>query len=161
MPLETLAASHIDGLIKGLRRDFPLTLIDLPSVWTAWTNRLLSLSDRIILVTHLSVPHIQLVKRQLQVLATQKLDTRPLTLVCNSVSPEQQSSVSIKAAERALGRAFDVVIPEDRRIMTAAINQGLELSAVRRGTKLEKAINDLADKAAGGVIVALPVRSRW
>ncbi len=161
MPLETLSAAQIDSLLKGLRRNFRLTLIDLPSVWTAWTNRVLALADRIVLVTHLSVPHIQLVKRQLLVLATQKLDGVPLTLVCNSVSPEQQASVSIKAAEKALARSFDVVVPEDRKVMTAAVNQGLELSAVRRGTKTEKAILELADKVSGGAIAAPAARKGW
>jgi pilus assembly protein CpaE len=105
-------------------------------------------ADRIMLITHLTVPHIQLVKRQLRVLATQRLDDKPLVLVCNGLSPDQTASVSLKSAERALGRTFDVVIPEDRRTMIAALNQGVEIAAVRRGTKLEKAIAQLADKIA-------------
>ncbi len=161
MPLETLAPSHIDGLFDGLRRDFALTVVDLPSVWTAWTNRLLTLADRIVLVTHLSVPHVQRAKRQIQVLATQKLDSLPLVLVCNSVSPEHQASLSIKTAEKALGRPFDVVIPEDERVMTAAINQGLELSAVRHGTKLEKAVLQLADRISTNATAPAPTRSLW
>jgi hypothetical protein len=63
--------------------------------------------------------------------------------VCNALSSDQQESVSLKAAERSLGRAFDVVLPADVRTMNAAINQGVELSSVRRGTKLEKALVQL------------------
>jgi pilus assembly protein CpaE len=157
--LETLGPADITALVAGLRRDFPLTIVDMPSAWTAWTNQLLTLADRIVLVTHLSVPHVQMVNRQLRVLSSQMLEDRPLILVCNALSSEQTASVSIKAAERALDRAFDVVIPEDRKTMTAAINQGLELSAVRRGTKLEKAIAELADKVAATAPV-VPAR-RW
>ncbi|MGH6911852.1 MAG: AAA family ATPase [Phenylobacterium sp.] len=157
--LETLGPADISALVAGLRRDFPLTIVDLPSAWTAWTNQLLNLADRIVLVTHLSVPHVQMAKRQLRILASQQLETRPLILVCNALSSEQSASVSIKAAERALDRAFDVVIPEDRKTMTAAINQGLELSAIRRGTKLEKAIAELADKVAATAPVA--AKRRW
>jgi pilus assembly protein CpaE len=158
--LETLGPAEVTALITGLRRDFRLTIVDLPSVWTAWTNQLLNLADRIVLVTHLSVPHVQMVKRQLRVLASQRLEDRPLILVCNNLSPDQSASVSIKAAERALERTFDVVIPEDRKIMNAAINQGVELSAVRRGTKLEKAVGELADKVAATAPVAAAPR-RW
>jgi pilus assembly protein CpaE len=157
--LETLSPPDISALVAGLRRDFPLTLVDLPPVWTAWTNQLLTLADRIVLVTHLSVPHVQMVKRQLRVLTAQRLEDRPLILVCNAMSPDQSSSVSVKAAERALERSFDVVIPEDRKTMTAATNQGVELSAVRRGTKVEKAIAELADKVAATAPVA--VSRRW
>jgi pilus assembly protein CpaE len=150
--LETLNAAHADGLVKGLRREFALTLVDLPPAWTAWTNQILTAADRIVMVTQLSVPHIQLVKRQLRVLAAQRLDDRPLILVCNALSREQQASVSLKAAEKALGRPFDVVIPEDRRLMNSAINQGVELSALRRGAKIEKAIGELADKVGAGAM---------
>ena len=144
-PLDILTPALIEPLLKALRRDFELTLIDGPPAWTAWTNRAVQLSDRIIMVTNLSVPHIDLVKRQLRVLQSQRLDQIPLTLVCNRVSADQQALVSIKAAQRALGRDFDVIIPEDRRLMMEAINQGIELSAVRRGSKIEKALIGLAE----------------
>ncbi|HEX7761008.1 MAG TPA: AAA family ATPase [Caulobacteraceae bacterium] len=159
--LESLSPAHVDGLMQGLRRNFALTLLELPSVWTAWTNQALHLADRVVLVTQLSVPHVNFVKRQLRMLATQGLDTKPLILVCNGLSSDQQATLSLKAAERAIGRGFDAVLPEDRRTMTAAINQGLQLSAVRRGTKLEKAIADLGAKVAAGVMAPAEPRARW
>jgi pilus assembly protein CpaE len=146
VPLETLGPDHADALARGLRRDFALTLVDLPSNWTAWTNQILMEADRIMLVTHLAVPQIQLVKRQLRMLKSQLLDEKPLTLVANAVTADQTKAVSVKAAERAIGRDIDVVIPEDRRLMDAALNEGVELASVRRGTKLEKAVGELADK---------------
>ena len=151
--LETLSPPLIDTLVGGLKRDFALSIIDLPSVWTPWTDHALQLADRIVLVTQLSIPHVHLIRRQLDFLSTQKLTDRPLILVCNALSSEQQASISIKAAERAIGRSFDIVIPEDRRVMSAAINQGLEISAVRRGTKLEKAIGLLADAISADALV--------
>jgi len=147
-PLDILTPALVETLLKALRRDFAVTLIDSPPAWTAWTNRALQLCDRIVMVTNLSVPHIDLVKRQLRVLQSQRLDQVPITLVCNRVSADQQALVSIKAAQRALGRDFDVIIPEDRRLMTEAINQGIELSAVRRGSKIEKALVGLAEAIA-------------
>ncbi len=152
--LDSLSPLQVDGLISGLRRDFALTIVDLPPVWTSWTNRVLELSDRIILVTQLSVAHIHLVRRQINALALQRLGDRPLTLVCNDFSSEQDASISRKAAERAIGRAFDVVIPEDRKTMRSAINQGLQISSVSRGTKIEKALQQLADVFTAGVPAA-------
>ena len=144
-PLESLSPALADSLITGLRRAYALTILDLPSVWTAWTNRALQLADRIVLVTQLTVPHSHLVRRQLSVLNAQGLQDRPLTLVCNAVSSDQQSVVSVRAIENALGRPFDVVVPEDRKTILAAINEGVELSAVRRSTKTERAISELAN----------------
>jgi pilus assembly protein CpaE len=145
-PLEVLSVGQVDALINGLRRDFSYTLVDLPSVWTHWTSRVLEMADRVLLVTHLTVPNVQLVKRQLRM-----LDDRPTLIVCNALSKEQQASLTIKAAERAMERSFDMVIPDDPQVMVAAVNQGQEISGVKRGTRIEKAISDLADKILGRV----------
>jgi pilus assembly protein CpaE len=147
-PLEYITPPLVDALLQGLRRNFALSIIDLPSVWTAWTNRVLQLADRIVLVSHLSVPHTQLIRRQMAVFNTQLLSDKPLILVCNAVDSDQKASVSLKAAERAIGRPFDIVVPADERVMNAAINQGVEISAIKRKTKLEKAVGDLAGKVA-------------
>jgi pilus assembly protein CpaE len=145
-PLDVLTPQLVEALVRGLRRDFALTVLDLPSPWTAWTNHALQLADRVVLVTHLSVGHVHLVRRQLGIMALQNLDKLPLTLVCNAVTADQQNLLSLKAAERALCRPFDIVIPEEGRVMGAATNQGVAVSDVRRGTKLEKAIAQLADR---------------
>lgn len=152
--LDTLTPQLVEALVRGLRRDFALTILDLPSVWTAWTNHALQLADRIVMVTHLSVGHVHLIRRQLSILALQSLDSLPLTLACNAVTGEQQNLLSIKAAERALGRPFDIVLPEDGRVMGAATNQGVSLSEVRRGTKLEKSIVQLAERIGADAFVA-------
>lgn len=143
-PLETLTPGDVEGLLAALRRSFRRTIVDLPGVWTAWTNHALQLSDRIVLITHLSVGHVSLAKRQLRVLATQGLDTKPITLVCNALGPDQQGVLSAKTAEKAIGRSFDIVIPEDRRLMIDAVAQGRPISAIRSGSKLEKGLLELA-----------------
>ena len=151
-PLDVLNPQMTDALIAGLRRDFALTILDLPSAWTTWTYRALQLADRIILVTRLSVPHVHLLRRQLNVLLLQKLEQVPLTLVCNAVTSDQQSLLSIRTAERSIGRAFDIVVPEDGRVMGAVTNEGVRISAVKRGTKLEKAVGMVAQAVAADAL---------
>lgn len=153
--LDALTPHQADALLTALRRDFALTIADLPSVWTAWTYRALQMAARIVLVTRLSVPHVHLVRRQLNLLTLQKLDTIPLTLVCNAVNNDRQNLVSIRTAERAIGRAFDIVIPEDTRVMETACSQGQEIAAIRRGTKLEKMTALLADAMMADALAAV------
>jgi pilus assembly protein CpaE len=160
MPLESVTPKHVESLVAALRRDFALTILDLPTVWTAWTNRALHLCDQIILITNLSVPHATLVKTQLKMLAAQRLDGIPLTLVCNRVSVDQRQIVSQKAAEKSIGRDFDFVIPEDRTMMNEAIAQGCELSFVRKGTKVEQAIAEVAN-AIVPITVATEPKRKW
>ena len=149
-----LTPQLVDALISGLRRDFALTILDLPSVWTAWTNRALQLADRIVLVTRLSVPHVHLVRRQLGVLALQNLDSAAAHPGLQRRDRRSAESARRSRPPNARSAApFDIVLPEDARVMGAATNQGLPLSAVRRGTKLEKAVGQLADAIAADALV--------
>lgn len=152
--LDALTPPLVDALIGGLRRDFALTILDLPTAWTAWTNRALQLADRIVLVTQLSVAHVHLARRQLGVLAMQNLDRLPVSLIANAVTGDQQNLLPVKAAERALGRSFDIILPQDTRAMGEAANQGLPLAGVRRGTKLEKSVGQLAEWMAADALAA-------
>lgn len=147
-PLELLDERSAEFLIRSLRREMDLTLLDLPSDWTAWSHRLMHSADRIVLVCRLTVGSIQLAKRQLRMLVSQQLHTVPLTLVCNAAGGQQQQSLPVKAAERALGRAFDIVVPDEPRVMGEAINEGVTASAVRGGGRLMKALNVMADALA-------------
>jgi pilus assembly protein CpaE len=161
MPLEAINPRQVESLLAALRRDFELTIIDLPTVWTNWTNRVLQLSDQIILVTNLTVPHATLARNQLRSIAIQQLDNIAMTVVCNRVTDDQRALVPQKTAEQAIGKSFDFIIPEDRALMNEAIAHGYELSTVRRGTRLEKAISDLATTIVPYAITTDVKRNRW
>jgi pilus assembly protein CpaE len=162
-PLEALAPPQTEALLSALQARFDLVIVDLPAVWTAWTNRALQMANRIVVVTQLSVPHMHLLDRQLTTLRAQGLEDRSPILVCNALNAEQATALSVKAAEKALGRSFDIVAPEDRKLMLAAINQGVELSDIRRGTKLEKSVAELAAMMAGQTAAAAggAPKRRW
>jgi pilus assembly protein CpaE len=157
-PLELLHDRHVDSLLRTLRQEMGLTIVDLPSDWAAWTNHLLHAADRIVVVTRLTVGNIQLLKRQLRMLTNQQLDAKPVRLVCNAVSQDQQNSLPIKTAERALGREFDVILPDEARLMREANNQGVELSALRGSAKLLKSVTALADALAATNAIALTAK---
>lgn len=148
MPLETISPQLIDDLLSALRRDFEVVLLDLPSAWTAWTSRALRLSDRILLVSQLSVAHAHQTRRQISLLQAQSLDDIPLTLVCNRFGAETLAGVNRRSVETAIGRSFDVLLPEDGKLMGEAINQGVALVSLRRGAKLSKALEQLAAQVA-------------
>jgi Flp pilus assembly CpaE family ATPase len=148
MPLESISPTTIDALLAALKREFDIVIVDLPSAWTAWTYRVLRQSDQIVLVTQASVPHALMAKRQISLLESQRLGDIPLTLVCNRCGGDNPPSVPIKAIEGAIGRAFDVQVPEERKTMAEAINQGMALAQIRRGSKIERALEVLGERLA-------------
>ena len=65
------------------------------------------------------------------------LNRKPLTLVCNAVADDQSDRLPVKWAQNALGRDFDFLVPEDRKAMDAAINEGVPLPIRGPGVKLD------------------------
>ena len=159
--LDIVGPHHIDALFSGLRGSFATTILETPSVWLDWTGHALRSADRTVLVSQLTVPHMQLLKRQLRVLSAQKIDTRPLTLVLNAVTNEQTSALSLKAAEKAIGRSFDLIIPRDDKLLLACVNQGVESTEIRKSTKFGTCIEQLAAFASSGALAAPPSRKLW
>jgi Flp pilus assembly CpaE family ATPase len=144
LPLDALHADAIEGLVAGLKRDFDFTLIDLPPVWTPWTSHLLHLVDNVQIVTRLSVPHMHQVRRQLSALGQQGLDTKSVTIVCNAVKAEESSSLSLRAAQAAIGRQFDIVIPDLGRLFVDTDNEGVTgIEAALRNPKLANLVDEL------------------
>ncbi len=60
----------------------------------------------------------------------------------------------MRSMESAIGRRFDVLIPEDRKLMNAAVNEGAAISRIRRGGKLEKALRGLVSEISVARIAA-------
>lgn len=158
VPLDALTPSVVDALISALKRDFDIILLDLPTAWTAWTYRALRQSTRIVLVSQLTVPHAHLIRRQLNLIETQRLEDIPITLVCNRCGGDNPTGVSLRSVAGAVGRPFDVTVPDERKLMNEAINQGVALSTLRRGSKLEKALVQLGELIAPKAATAKPNR---
>jgi pilus assembly protein CpaE len=145
MPMEAITPVQVDAVTRGLRREFSHIFLDLPGVWSAWTHRMLQQADRIVLVTQMSVPRINVARRQLKFLAEEGLSHKPLTLVCNAVAPDQSSKLPLKWAEKPLARPFDVVLPEDRRSLEGFVNEGLLPAERGPSAKFYAAVQRLAE----------------
>jgi pilus assembly protein CpaE len=144
-PLETLDPGEVDRMLKTASAAFDLTFVDLPNVWTAWSDAALRLSDTIVLVVTPDVTGVHQARRQLRMIGAQGLDDKALLLVANKARTGWNGGVDFKDCEKSIGRKFDAILPADEDVMREAANQGVPISAVRKGTKLEKALGDLAD----------------
>jgi pilus assembly protein CpaE len=144
-PLESLEPGDVDRMLKTASQAFDLTFVDLPNAWTAWSDAALRLCDTIVLVVTADVAGVHQARRQLRMMSAQGLDDKPLLLVANKARTGWNGGVDFKDCEKSIGRKFDAILPADEDVMRAAANQGVAISAIRKGTKLEKAMSELAD----------------
>jgi pilus assembly protein CpaE len=146
VPLNALAPETISRLLALARNEFDFVVCDMPHVWTNWTASVLGESDRIVLVTGLTVTALQRTRRQLDVMADQGLEDIPLSIVANRYDGGWGQKGRKKQAESALGRSVDYVVRDDPKTAVEAQDRGVPLSAVRSRSKIVKDLRVFMDE---------------
>ncbi|HVH75899.1 MAG TPA: hypothetical protein VM755_13375 [Stellaceae bacterium] len=138
-PVDSIDPAAIIATIATASREYTHTLIDLPLLWAHWTHAVLRASSAIVLIVQLNVPSLRQGRRQLDMLRQEELDDVPVIVVANRVSSGffGRGGVSLKAAEKALGRKVDHVVPESPAIRAAA-EAGVPLNEASGGRSAEK-----------------------
>ena len=160
LPLETVSIDFVDRCLKVAARDYRYVFIDMPSVWTEWTRRVLETSDMILVVTQLMVANVRQARRLVDSLVANGLGDVPTKVVVNRFEKGWGKSVPLKQAQSGLGRPVDFRILNDYQTVSEAVNQGVPLSKVARRTKVEKSIRRMLDEVvkelSGGELRVAP-----
>lgn len=145
VPLTALGPETATRLLNIARETYEYVVCDLPHAWTGWTGSVLRASDRIVLVTELSVSALQRSRRLLELMERQGLSHLPITIVANHVDTSWGWAGRRKQAEDALGQPFDFVIREDRKTAREARDRGVPLRDVRSGSSIIKDVRTLVE----------------
>ncbi|HID88996.1 MAG TPA: response regulator [Anaerolineales bacterium] len=135
---EGLPRDKVVAALSALRHDFPLLVIDLPSVLNDVTMAALENADIIVLVMTSDPASIQATLGTLQVL---KGFGERIRLILNQTQPNQP--LPAEALERVLRTSINGVIPFDPA-QTQALAKGRPLVYVDPDTPLAKAVAALA-----------------
>lgn len=141
LPLEALTPELVLRLLEVASEEYDYIVIDTPHAWTDWMQVVLGHSDLILLVTQLSVAPIRQTRRLLECLADKGLGDIPLAVLLNRYQKRWAEKLTVKDAEKAVGRNFDCFIPSDYKTVSAALDAGVRLSTVSRRNKVEKTVD--------------------
>lgn len=144
MPLDALRPEVVGQLIDVARRTYDDVVIDLPHALSHWTDAVLARSSVLAVVTHLTVPAIRQSRRLLDLLQEEGHFMLPLALILNRHQPRWGDGLSVRQAEKALGRKFDQIVPEDQNLVTDALNQGVPVFDIKRRSRFAKAVRAMA-----------------
>ena len=146
VPMTALTPDTVNRMLTLARSEFDFIVCDMPHAWTNWTNSALRVSDRIILVTELSVPALQRTRRQLDLISEQGLGEIPLTIIANKADTGWGFNKRRAQAESALGRKFDFVIRRDDKTALEARDRGIPLAQVKSNSVIVKDVRAVAEK---------------
>jgi pilus assembly protein CpaE len=138
----------MDTLMKLMRSMFDFIVVDSGQAIDETSRSILKLSDKVLMVTVLSMPSLINVKRFQGIF--RKLGypyEENVEIVVNRFN--QKASVSMEEAEETLNKKIYWGIPNDYRITMSAINQGKPLGLVAYGAETSTKMRGLASIVSG------------
>jgi pilus assembly protein CpaE len=125
-----LVAAHFDNVV-----------IDVPRTWFAWTDSVLIGSNRLFLVTEMTVPGLKHARHLVNVIRERLADgPRPEVIVNRFEQRLFGPGLRRADVEQALGDTLACTIPNNFRLVSEAIDRGVPLDEVKPGNNIAQAL---------------------
>jgi pilus assembly protein CpaE len=138
---DPLVVTRILDLVSA---NFDYVVIDMPRTWFSWTDSVLQGSNKLFIVSEMTVPGLRLAKQLLSAIRERLGEGCNPQVIVNRF--EQRLFIpGLRRAdiEKALGSAFAGAIPNNYRIVREAIDRGIPLEDVKPGNNVAAAIKKL------------------
>ena len=128
-----LVAAHFDNVV-----------IDVPRTWFQWTDSVLIGSNRLFLVTEMTVPGLKHARHLANVIQQRLPDGPRLEVIVNRFE-QRLFGAGLRRAdiEQALGDSLAATVPNNYRLVSEAIDRGVPLDEVKAGNSLSQALAKL------------------
>jgi pilus assembly protein CpaE len=128
-----LVATHFDNVV-----------IDVPRTWFPWTDSVLIGSNRLFIVTEMTVPGLRHAKHLASVIQDRLTDVpKPEVIVNRFEQPLFGTGLRRADIEQTLGASFATTIPNNYRLVREAIDRGVILDEVKAGSNVTTALKKL------------------
>jgi pilus assembly protein CpaE len=138
----------IAALLKDMKDNFDVIIVDLPRHLFATQKRLLASAHEIVLVTELTLAGIRDTLRFRN--AVKSLECGgTITIVGSRTGAARAGQVDAAAFEKGAQIKIDVFVPEDAKSVMLAANGGKTIAALAKQAPMTKAMQSLAVKLSG------------
>ena len=142
---DAIGHNEVEVALRLLRPQFRYAVVDTSRTITGPALAAFEQSDRLLMLTDLSVPGVRAARRIVELLDRLSIPRERVDLIVTHALP---GPVSLPDAARAIGKEVFHVLPRDEQAATSAMNAGTPLAAAREAG-LATGIAELADKLAG------------
>lgn len=151
--MRTFDPDVVTKLLDLVSSHFEYVVIDMPRTWFAWTDDVLLGSNRVFIVSEMTVPSLRNTKHILAAIRVRMPDGPQPQVIINRFE-QRLFAPGLKRSdiEQAIGNDLAGSIPNNYRLVREAIDRGVPLDEVKRGNaitqELRKLVAPLAPKAA-------------
>ncbi len=134
----------VTRLLDLVSSNFDNVVIDMPRTWFSWTDSVLLGSNRLFIVSEMTVPSLKHTK-QLVAAIRERMPEGPQPQVIVNRFEERLFVPGVKKAdiEQALGKDFTAAIPNFYRLVREAIDRGVPLEEIKPGNKITRELKKL------------------
>jgi pilus assembly protein CpaE len=150
----------VTRLLDLVSSHFNYVVIDMPRTWFSWTDSVLLGSNKLFIVSEMTVPGLRQAKHLVAAIR-ERLSEAPAPKVVINRFEQRAFGAGLRKAdiEHVLGNDFAGVVPNDYRLVREAIDRGVPLEEIKAGNKitmqLKKLITPQLEKPAGGAALDL------
>jgi pilus assembly protein CpaE len=135
----TISASFVVRVLDVASQMFDTLLIDMPPMWTPFSDHVVAGCDRVFIVTEPSVPALHRARDIAEMLPKKMAENARVRVIVNKWRREfLGATLSKRDAEQVLNGFLAGFLPEDGALVRDAINRGEQLSATSRANKISR-----------------------
>ncbi len=158
--MRTFDPDMVTRLLDLVSSNFDYVVIDMPRTWFSWTDSVLLGTNRLFIVSEMTVPSIRQAKGLVAAIRERLGDGPHPQVIVNRFEQRMfDSGLKKSDVEQALGADFIGAVPNNYRLVREAIDRGIPLDEVKAGnnitTQLKKLMLPQADRAALPVAAGL------
>jgi pilus assembly protein CpaE len=143
------SAEAFDGIFDSLRATMPCIVLDLPHLWSAWTQRTLINADEILIVAAPDLANLRNAKNLFDVLRAARVnDHRPFYCL-NQVGVPKRPEIKPADFAKALEDQPVTVIPFDPHAFGTAANNGQMIAEMSKSHRAAETFRTLAQVLTG------------
>lgn len=134
----------VTKLLDLVASNFEYVVIDMPRTWFSWTDDVLRGSNRLFIISEMTVPSLKNTKHIVAAIRERMPDGPQPQVIINRFE-QRLFAPGLKKSdlEAALGNDFAAAIPNHYRLVREAIDRGVPLDEVKRGNKITQELRRL------------------
>lgn len=142
--MRTFDPDMVTRLLDLVSSNFDYVVIDMPRTWFSWTDSVLLGTNRLFIVSEMTVPSLRHA-RGLVGAIRERLGDGPSPQVIVNRFEQRMFAPGLKLGdiEQALGKDFAATIPNDYRLVREAIDRGVPLDEVKAGNAVTAQLRKL------------------
>jgi len=145
-PAPTTSAAY-EALVDGVRSLSPLTILDMPHVWSDWSSQILTTADEVVITASLDLANLRNTKNLVDFLKTARPNDAEPLLILNKTGVPKAAEIPVKDFAAAVPA---VVLAYEPVVYTEASNDGKMLSDLKSAAAAYEGLTYLAHRLQTG-----------